>query len=88
MLNKVEKKKMEEMGEAIFFEFFFRIEIIKCDERRIGNYLRDVAEQNRCSSKHIDTTFSNLFYKIVERWTDRTSLDPRPHSLLCSSCFA
>lgn len=41
---------MEKIGETIFFEFFS--EIIKpCHERQIGNYLSDVAERNRCSSK-------------------------------------
>lgn len=48
------------MGETIFF----RIEIIKPrHERQIGNYLSDVAERNRCSSKaerHFPICFTKL----------------------------
>lgn len=52
VINKKRGNKNGENRRDDFFRIFFRIEIIKpCHERQIGNYLSDVAERNRCSSK-------------------------------------
>lgn len=64
VINKIEEIKIGENGRDDFFRIFFRIEIIKPrHERQIGNYLSDVAERNRCSSKaerHFPICFTKL----------------------------